>query len=155
MSANNDPRLAMVAVELPTGGYRIGTGYLVTPRLVLTAGHVWWGDSENPPGMSAEVWLNGAPWKGAALRWAPPNHEHDACLFELSEDHAVSSEFLWGNYDRSQPVEWHAAGFPVAAEIPQLPGTREIAEASGMLTAEGGGVQDLHEATVTHGPQSI
>ena len=131
--------------------FRYGTGYAVTSRRVLTAGHV----VRNTDHRRIELRFAGAgQWEPASVCWTSGN-DLDACLLELSGnvDNFPDQNPLWGNYDRTVRLKWESLGFPEAAVIPLGKGRnlRTDSEVFGEVT-RGGNETGLYELTVTGCP---
>jgi hypothetical protein len=78
-------QVALVCVENTAGMYRVGTGYLVRPDLVLTALHVWTGQTDNdgtaPRAVTVRL-LDGTEFLPADVAWSS-EPDVDACLLRL------------------------------------------------------------------------
>src|SRR5215472_15536703 len=104
------------AVPLDSGGdlYHLGSGYLVADGLVLTAAHVLeraeGGTAQE--GQSAEVARIGGDWQPAMVAWVDAGR--DVAVLSCPGLQA-GSEVRWGRLAGSGPLDWGAAGFPVAS----------------------------------------
>lgn len=117
--ALEESRVIRTAVPIPDSGglYRLGSGYLIGDKRVLTAAHVLQEASESPvlEGQHAEVARIGGEWLDASVAWV--DLEHDVAVVScvgLGADGTVP----WGRLEGAEPIEWGAAGFPVASVDP-------------------------------------
>ena len=97
-----------------TGGYRLGSGYLIADGLALTAAHVL-----GPPGGAAisevrgvEVARPGGGWEPATVAWADAARDVAvlACTALRAEERV-----RWGRLAGADPLDWGAVGFPAAS----------------------------------------
>lgn len=133
-------------VEGDDGDY-IGTGYIVSADLVLTASHVipdalvtelevrTEHDAKLHPVLPTPVWRD-ATLDAALLRLASPLHKAPA--------------IRWAETDFEADVQWHSSGYPVAARIERdgQPEWKTVG-LDGKLHAHGGGGQGLRELELT------
>ncbi|MCX5212189.1 NACHT domain-containing protein [Kitasatospora sp. NBC_00240] len=103
-----------------------GSGYLLTPRLFLTAAHVVRSDpwANAPEAVEAAV-PGGRGWVRGSVVWMPAaGSQHlDAALVRTEEDLVdragaalTAAEVRWGRIDGLQPVpRCHLTGYPAAA----------------------------------------
>ena len=97
-----------------TGGYRLGSGYLIADGLVLTAAHVL-----VPPGGAAisevpgvEVARPGGGWEPASVAWA--DAARDVAVLACPALRA-EGRVRWGRLAGPDPLDWGAVGFPAAS----------------------------------------
>ena len=97
-----------------TGGYRLGSGYLIADGLVLTAAHVLvpaGGAALNEvPGV--EVTRPGGGWEPATVAWA--DAARDVAVLACPALRAVG-RVRWGRLAGPDPLDWGAVGFPAAS----------------------------------------
>jgi hypothetical protein len=98
-----------------TGGYRLGSGYIIADGLVLTAAHVL-AQTDGAPvseGQAVEVaGPQGGRWEQATVAWA--DAARDVAVLAcpaLRAERAVR----WGRLAGPDPVDWGAVGFPAAS----------------------------------------
>lgn len=102
-----------------------GSGYLLAPRLVLTAAHVIRSDpwAQAPDTVEAAV-PGGRGWIRGTVVWMPASGSRhlDAALVRTDEDlpagpgAAPASDLRWGRIDGLQPLPLcHLTGYPAAA----------------------------------------
>jgi hypothetical protein len=146
-------QIALVQVRTAGGKHRVGTAYAVTADLVLTARHIWCGKDGESPGSSAEVrFLDcSEAWIEVSVEWES-GHKQDACLLRLARPFREHRAPSWGQYDRSEAIEWESCGFPSASEVKKTELLRETADLRGTLGRGGGIRQGLHELTVQSPP---
>ena len=97
-----------------TGGYRLGSGYLIADGLVLTAAHVL-----GPPGGAAiseaqgvEVARPGGDWEQARVAWADAGQDVAVLACPVLR---VEGRVRWGRLAGPDPLDWSAVGFPAAS----------------------------------------
>ena len=116
-------RVVEVLASAPAGG-RVGAGYLIADRLVLTAGDL--------VGDRTEVRVGGTvSWSSAAPVWTAPSG--DVAVVEVDEPLAVPAPMRWGEVSGPRPVPVAAMGFPPAQGRP--PRFREAEQFFGHLRA--------------------
>lgn len=136
----------------------LGSGYLVAPRLVLTAGHVLCECDD------ADVWLAGTREWRANVVWRSST-ALDACLLRLvvpaagqpnvGHDHDAQNHNKCVNFARipeGSSISWEGAGFPRA--LASTLGARESVGVHGIITAGGGVSRRVLELTVDNPPSS-
>ncbi|MEU9405376.1 trypsin-like peptidase domain-containing protein [Streptomyces sp. NPDC048281] len=138
-------RLALVLCGDTGPEFReVGTGYLVAPRLVLTARHVvertraasW-------PRIQVRV---GHPRDGAQRRceasvsWTHPDGSRDVALLLLADPVEVPGAVRWGRPVGDEPLRYLALGFPLATTANERYGVEPM---RGELPVLGGGAGDL------------
>ncbi|MEU9247232.1 trypsin-like peptidase domain-containing protein [Streptomyces sp. NPDC048385] len=145
-------RLALVRGGEETGFRRVGSGYLVAPRLVLTARHV----VEERSGSSwARIDVRvGHPqdetWRRrASLCWTHPEGR-DVALLLLDDAVEVPGDAVrWGLPVGDDPLPYDALGFPGASAGD---GQRRVEHLRGELPALGGGTGDQDRYVLDQGP---
>jgi hypothetical protein len=123
---------------------RVGTGYFITPNLVLTASHVVPSRGES---ISVRV-EEGAPrWRRTChLVWR--DEKLDAALVHVDEPiPATASPIVWDETLAVENRQWNSAGYADAAAIDASGGheERKSAGLDGTLYAHGGGGQGERE----------
>ncbi|MFJ4007389.1 hypothetical protein ACIPWL_28580 [Streptomyces sp. NPDC090023] len=115
-----DPhRLVLIRSGTTRQRHRVGSGYLVAPRLVLTAGHIL------RDGASGAYWDEiqvrvGHPGRGEILRtgakmiWTHPQNLDVALLLTHDEIH-VAGSVRWGYPTDTAPLRYEGLGFPLAS----------------------------------------
>lgn len=129
-----------------TQGY--GSGYLIAPRLVLTAWHVTRQRGSGLLWPRIHVYI-GLPSAGpvehrtAEVRWTHPDGR-DVALLELSSAVDVPGEVLWGRVGGTPPVHYSGLAFPLATRTAD--GHRKVEQLHGTLPplAGGRGVHNLY-----------
>ena len=120
-----DPaRVVEVYLRDPAGKERVGSGYLVSGRVVLTAGHLVAGPLEGgtdaPEPSRCEVRPFGlSGWLLARLVWW--DEPRDVGLLRLDDDYRIppgSPVPRWGRLSGAEPVACMAVGFPWAQARP-------------------------------------
>ncbi|MEU4982547.1 serine protease [Streptomyces sp. NPDC021969] len=137
-----------------TGGY--GSGYLIAPRLVLTARHVTRHQTTGLPWPRIDVYV-GLPSFGAVehrsaeVRWTHPGGR-DVALLELDAAVDVPGEVPWGRVGGISPVLYGGLAFPLATRTPD--GHRKVEQLHGILLplAGGRGIHDLYALNQTVAP---
>jgi S1-C subfamily serine protease len=112
----DDHRVVKTAVPQAAGGgrYKLGSGYLITNGMVLTAAHVL----ESAEGVTAregqpaEAARADGNWQAATVAWV--DETRDVAVLSCPELRAAGG-VRWGRLTGSDPVQWGAAGFPVAS----------------------------------------
>lgn len=133
-------RVVAVMASLDTGHVQVGSGYLVTDRLVLTAGHCTVDKKTNRPATS--LWVSrrsGGPVASATLRAAGSGLDVAVLAVEDSPwtVPVVSEPPQFGRIDRSRSRvldDCQAIGFPLWQLDPQDQG-RNAAELHGTIRA--------------------
>ncbi|MET9437584.1 trypsin-like peptidase domain-containing protein [Streptomyces sp. NPDC006551] len=140
-------RLALIR----SGGvdkYRcVGTGYLIAPRLVLTARHVVVDKSSGEPWSKINVQVghprdSDASPRRATVLWAP-DQDRDVALLRLGDPVEVSGTVQWGRPVGSAPLRYEALGYPLATV---KEGQRSVEHLRGVLPPLAGGAdaRDLY-----------
>lgn len=108
-----------VAVPDGSGLYRLGSGYVIATGLVLTAAHVLEPaeGTAAEKGQFAEIARMGADWEPATVAWVDPDRDIAVLSCPTLTAPAV---VRWGRLVGSDPIEWGAAGFPVASVDPKF-----------------------------------
>ncbi len=114
----DDRRLVLVLVPAGEKVSCIGTGYVITSELVLTARHIWFDDENQTPPPSGIVRFTRDPEQdiNVTLCWDGSDNL-DVCLLQFAIAREVSGILVWGKFDRSQWIEWESGEFPAASEI--------------------------------------
>jgi Tetratricopeptide repeat/Trypsin-like peptidase domain len=118
------------------GEFRVGSGYVVAPGLVVTARHVLVPpgvDSHAVPerGQACEVSLAGETesWRPGLLRWRSENA--DVALVAAPGVGDGLPPVRWGRLGGGEPLRWAAAGYPSASRDEQ---GRHLEHAWGMVS---------------------
>lgn len=98
------------------GTFQFGSGYVVAPGLVMTAGHVLTVDREFPPtpGAGCEVLAEPGTWRAGKVVWAS-GRERDVALVRAPDVGQDVVPTQWGVLVGTRRLEWRAVGFPVAS----------------------------------------
>ncbi|MFJ5230962.1 hypothetical protein ACIQBJ_13825 [Kitasatospora sp. NPDC088391] len=114
-------RLALIrsgaAVGDPVG---LGSGYLIAPRLVLTARHVVTEKETGVRRPRIKVWIGhvrdgGTKASGVAEAWLHP--DLDVALLLLDRDHEVPDPVRWGRPVGRDPLPYQGLGYPAASTV--------------------------------------
>ncbi len=115
-----DPhRLALIRSGIPRMHHRVGSGYLVAPRLVLTARHVL-RDAESDAYLAKIQVTVGHPGRGETLRtgaeliWTHPENL-DVALLLTHDEIDVPGAVRWGHPTGTAPLSYEGLGFPLAS----------------------------------------
>ncbi len=135
--------------EVWSAAGRVGSGYRVSDRLVLTAAHVI-GGADGPEATDIGVRpLGERGWLSASLQWA--DRELDAALVRIESPGwtapAGESTVRWGRAGGGDPLFCMAVGFPWAAERPN--GVRDTEQLYGDIAPLGGLVSGLSDVNVS------
>ncbi len=108
-----------ISVDKAAGTYQFGSGYIVAPEFVFTAGHVLsFIESTSPvAGAKCEVHPLGstsANWQPGEVVWAAES-KRDVALVRVARLGASLAPARLGRLEGIQPVKWRAIGFPVAS----------------------------------------
>ena len=97
-----------------TGGYWLGSGYLIADGLVLTAAHVLAppGGASASEGKTVEVAGPGGGWEPAGVAWADAGR--DVAVLACPSLRAGGG-VRWGRLAGPDPLDWGAVGFPAAS----------------------------------------
>ncbi|MET9081165.1 trypsin-like peptidase domain-containing protein [Streptomyces sp. NPDC004237] len=142
-----DPRrLALVRGGEDTGFRRVGSGYLIAARLVLTARHV----VDACPRIDVRV---GHPQDvthrcAAQVCWTHPDGR-DVALLLLDDPVEVPGEVRWGLPAGQAPLPYDALGFPSATT---RDGQHSVEHLRGELPVLGGGAGDQDRYVLDQGP---
>ncbi|MFK0230822.1 trypsin-like peptidase domain-containing protein [Streptomyces sp. NPDC090303] len=115
-----DPRrLALIHGGTTGARHSVGTGYLIAPRLVLTARHVLVNRATEEPWPEIRVRVghpcgDQAPGVRAELLWHHPRGL-DVALLRVEEAAEVSGSVRWGRPVGGAPLRYEGLGFPRAA----------------------------------------
>lgn len=128
--ALEERRVVQTAVRLADGGglYNLGSGYLIADGMVLTAAHVLAPAAdvtarEGQPAMAACL---GGDLPEATVAWA--DAVWDVAVLSCP-GLLAGGAVRWGCLTGADPVDWGAAGFPVASRDAQ--GGRQVEHAYG------------------------
>ena len=135
--------------EVWSAAGRVGSGYRVSGRLVLTAAHVIGGaEGEEPPELGVRP-LGQGGWLAASLRWV--DRGLDAALVRIDAPGWVApageSTVRWGQAGGTDPLFCMALGFPWAAE--RTGGVRDTEQLYGHVAPLGGQVSGLADVNVS------
>ncbi|MER6473739.1 trypsin-like serine protease [Streptomyces collinus] len=135
-----------------------GSGYLISPRLVLTARHVVIEKRTDKPW--ARIKANvGHPHRlaeierrNASVCWVAPE-AGDVALLELDAPVAVPGLVRWGLPDGADPIPYGGVGFPLQSRAAN--GERLVEQLGGLLRplAGGSGINDLYVLDQDAGPE--
>ncbi|MEU8527788.1 tetratricopeptide repeat-containing serine protease family protein [Streptomyces sp. NPDC048629] len=163
-------RAVQVRAHLGDGPAGFGSGYLVAPRLVLTAAHVVPRGTEITvtlpgPGLVADAAAEPRPWR-AAVRWRREDEAADAALVEVTDDDWRPPPSFAGNPNRrvqrwgllvtaavEQPVS--CLGFPRMGRTVPEPGgppRRAAEQLAARINPLTGGGAHRYELLSTHSP---
>lgn len=98
---------------------RVGSGYLVAPRLVLTAGHILRDRERGSYWEEIQVGV-GHPGRGETLRtkaeliWVHPQ-DLDVALLLTHDEIGVPGSVRWGHPVGTAPLRYEGLGFPLAS----------------------------------------
>lgn len=106
-----------VVRDVSSGVFVFGSGYIISPGVVLTAAHVLEPARGVPPevGHPCEVLTWGVDvgdWQLATVAWV--DHDRDVAAVSCPTL-PVTETVRWGRLVGSAPVEWTAVGYPVAS----------------------------------------
>lgn len=137
-------RLCRVRVKLRGGKSRSGTGYAITPEIVLTAYHITaLKDDETGNLICREAVFDHLNCDPVELKAQVAFDETlDIALWSTIESVSFSSaDPIWGQYDRHEPYPWESVGFPRAAKLDNDGDKPERlrADARGQFGPHGGG----------------
>jgi Trypsin-like peptidase domain len=165
MSADSENCLTEVSCKT-TAGY--GTGYLITPDLVLTACHVISDKLKAPLPPNLEIvvrtiahFRKGVPYQGAKLIWPPPARwqelaELDIALLKITPDEttrAAARHVDLGDdgLPRDKELQVYFSGFPRLAANPKTE-ARDAKQIFGDVALMSGVKQNLIEISVNGKP---
>ncbi|MFE2738680.1 tetratricopeptide repeat protein [Streptomyces sp. NPDC059349] len=139
-------RLALIRSGDADGFRRVGTGYLIGPRLVLTTRHVV-EESKGIPWAQIDVRV-GHPQDPdvhrcmASVRWTNPE-ERDVALLLLDDEVVVPGMVRWGRPIGNTPLSYEGLGYPSATFKDRQ---HKVEHLRGKLPPQAGGVgaQDLY-----------
>jgi hypothetical protein len=97
-----------------TGGYWLGSGYLITDGLVLTAAHVLTppGGAPASAGQAVEVAGPGGSWEPAVIAWVDAGRDVAVLACPALQ---AGGGIRWGRLAGPDPLDWGAVGFPAAS----------------------------------------
>ncbi|WP_328786199.1 MULTISPECIES: VMAP-C domain-containing protein [unclassified Streptomyces] len=136
----------LVLIRSGTTGlrHRVGSGYLVAPRLVLTAGHVLRDGESGAYGEEIQVRV-GHPGRGQTLRtkaeliWTHPQ-DLDVALLLTDDEIDVPGPVRWGHPVDTAPLRYEGLGFPLAS----AEGGRDAEHLRGVLPPLSSGARGLY-----------
>ncbi|WP_327348999.1 hypothetical protein [Streptomyces europaeiscabiei] len=115
-----DPhRLVLIRSGTTRLRHRVGSGYLVAPRLVLTAGHILRDGESGAHWEQIQVRV-GHPGRGETLRtgaeliWTHPQ-DLDVALLLTHDEIDVPGSVRWGHPVDTAPLRYEGLGFPLAS----------------------------------------
>ena len=127
--------------------FRVGTGYLVTADLVLTAGHVV--PDEGLTGLEVRTEDQGE-WRTASLQPVWRDAALDALLLRIAPPFSEMPEVAWAETDFQTDAVWHSSGYPDAGKADQDgKWVWKSVGLGGKLQALGGGGQGSRELELT------
>ncbi|MFD8812119.1 trypsin-like peptidase domain-containing protein [Streptomyces sp. NPDC059627] len=144
-------RLALIRGGEDTGFRRVGSGYLIAPRLVLTARHVV---EEDPgaawPRIDVRVGHPQDDTRRCAARvcWVHPDGG-DVALLLLDDSVEAPGTVRWGHPVGNGPLPYDALGFPAATT---RNGQYAVEHLRGELPVLGGGTGDQDRYVLDQGP---
>ncbi|MFF9128379.1 aKG-HExxH-type peptide beta-hydroxylase [Streptomyces sp. NPDC014889] len=139
-------RLVLIRVGDAAEFRRLGTGYLIGRRLVLTARHVVeeskgmpWAQIRVRVGHPQDTEVHRCP---ASVCWTDPE-EHDVALLLLDDEVDVPGRVRWGRPVGNTPLRYQGLGYPSATF---RDGQHKVEYLSGKLPPQAGGIgtQDLY-----------
>ncbi|GAA3868534.1 trypsin-like serine protease [Streptomyces sedi] len=140
-----DPRrLALLRCGTARQRHSTGSGYLVAPRLVLTARHVLVDRHTGVTWPEIHV-TTGHPGAGdtartrARVAWMPQD-DPDVALLRLDDPVEVPGSVRWGHPVGRTPLRYEGLGFPLASSN----GRRDAEHLRGDLPPLSSGVRDCH-----------
>jgi hypothetical protein len=98
------------------GVFQFGSGYIISPGLVLTAGHVLSLNRDLPPvrGARCEVLAGLGPWEAGEVVWAS-SQDRDMALVRVPGIGGNVTPTRFGVLVGTRWLEWRAVGFPAAS----------------------------------------
>ena len=108
-----------ISVDKAAGTFQFGSGYLVAPEFVFTAGHVLSLVEGAPPVAGAEcevlpLGTTSESWQPGEVVWAAKS-ERDVGLIKVAHLGVSVTPARFGRLEGIQPVKWRAVGFPIAS----------------------------------------
>ncbi|WP_055601612.1 trypsin-like serine protease [Streptomyces aureus] len=116
-----DPRrLALIRSGTDDRPHRVGSGYLITPRLVLTARHVLEDRATGLPWPAFRVRIGHHGYgettaASAELLWQHPDGR-DVALLRIDRDVDLSGTVRWGRPVGTAPLSYRGLGYPLSAK---------------------------------------
>nr|BFD96355.1 hypothetical protein KitaXyl93_77150 [Kitasatospora sp. Xyl93] len=133
-----------------------GTGYLLSPRLVLTARHVTRRQATGRPWSCINVYVGlpsdgDAEYRRARIRWTHPG-DRDVALLELDAAVDILGEVSWGRVGGTRLVPYNGMAFPRATQTKD--GHRKSEQLDGSIPPLNGGrgVHNLYALNQTIAP---
>lgn len=148
----HDSRIVMVMAQDSANRFEVGTGYLVSQGLVLTARHVVF--PGGVPSCSLTVRVPGKPAVvQAAIEWHSGELDStrdiplDVALLSVHLDGPVDGLLHWGQYSREEDHNYESAGYPRLSRVQSADAAaiRHVASAGGTITAHGAFYQERLE----------
>lgn len=145
-------RLALIRGGDADGFLRVGTGYLIAPRLVLTARHVV-EESRGVPWPRIDVRV-GHPRESevhhclASVRWTHPE-DRDVALLLLDDVIEVPGTVRWGRPVGNAPLPYQGLGYPLASV---KDGQYNVEHLRGELSPQAGGAGPRDLYVLDQGP---
>jgi len=140
-------QLVLVQAGVAGKPYDIGTGYFVTPDLVLTASHIV--PEQALTSLDVRTELDGQ-WHPAQLQPVWRSSTLDAVLLRTLKPLAEIPHITWVESDFDDDATWQSSAYPDAGKVDQdgKPAWKSVG-LSGKLYAHGGGGQGLKELELT------
>ena len=147
-------RSVEVYAQRADGGWGCGSGYLLGPRLVLTAAHVLCPTPDAPPATMVQIRAQSGGLRAAEVAWHRHRGEVDAALLEVTDPAWVEPGWRhpvrWGRLVTSRPRQTcSATGFPAVVVTPRM---RDSHAAQGLLNPGSLVKSGLYAVEVTNAP---
>lgn len=129
-------RVVEIEYRKHDGQWKRGTGYLVAPRTVLTAGHVVREALTNPGQVKVRAASRAGreDWATATEVVLAASAQVDVAVLVLDTEWGAAPPEPIGLVDIAAPVPFHACGFPHASRADERPGSEAV---RGVETARG------------------
>jgi hypothetical protein len=147
MAGFTSQRLVLVKAVVRGDDFHLGTGYIVTADLVLTASHVV--PEQELTSLEVRTELDGK-WRAAELHPIWRDTALDAMLLRIHSPLADTPEIAWVETEFDDDAVWQSSGYPDAGKVDQngKPAWKTVG-LSGKLQAHGGGGQGAKELELT------